>query len=183
MFAGRSTLPPRSSARKPRPPPPGFSFRTAAVCRRQAPPSSSALMLGSRVGDGEARADGQRCKLIDRVAAGAPVRQLLFIEALGHARMPFAGVRADHRAGIELAAIDAHRAAEAAADLECGLDDGVAREARGNWLEIGYFPGRTAAGHSVPPRWVKRACGVSSIWAKTARPACVLRRKTRSSPA
>jgi hypothetical protein len=29
--------------------------------------------------------------------------QLLLVEALGHARMPFAGVRPDHRAGIELA--------------------------------------------------------------------------------
>jgi hypothetical protein len=28
----------RSSPRKPRPPPPGFSFRKAALCRRQAPP-------------------------------------------------------------------------------------------------------------------------------------------------
>jgi hypothetical protein len=39
--------------------------------------------------------------------------------------MPFAGFRPDHRGGIEFTAIDAHRAAEAAADLERGLDDGV----------------------------------------------------------
>src|SRR5438105_5849740 len=57
-----------------------------------------------------------------RSAAGAPVRKLLFVEALGHTRVPFAGYRADHRAGVELAAIDAHRAAEAAADLERRLD-------------------------------------------------------------
>jgi hypothetical protein len=44
--------------------------------------------------------------------------------------VPFGGVRPDHRAGIELAAIDAHRAAESAADLEGGFDDRVAREAR-----------------------------------------------------
>ena len=31
-------FPPRSSPRKPRPPPPGFSFRKVALCRRQAPP-------------------------------------------------------------------------------------------------------------------------------------------------
>jgi hypothetical protein len=37
---------------------------------------------------------------------------------------PSAQVRPDHRAGVEFAAIDAHRAAEAAADLECRLDDG-----------------------------------------------------------
>jgi hypothetical protein len=68
--------------------------------------------------------------LIDRVAAGAPVRQLLFVEALRHARVPFAGVRADHRAGIELPAIDAHGAAESSADLERGLDHGGAGKAR-----------------------------------------------------
>jgi hypothetical protein len=47
-----------------------------------------------------------------------PVRKLVFVEALGHARVPFAAYRPDHRAGVELATIDAHRAAEAAADLE-----------------------------------------------------------------
>jgi hypothetical protein len=67
-------------------------------------------MLGSCVHAREARADGQGRELIDRVAAGAPVRQFIFVEALGHARVPFIGFRPDHRAGIELAAIDAHRA-------------------------------------------------------------------------
>ena len=67
--------------------------------------------------DRQARADGQRGELIDYIAAGAPVRQLL-----GHARVSFAGFRPDHRAGIKLAAIDAHRAAEAAADLEGRLE-------------------------------------------------------------
>ena len=55
-------------------PPPGFSFRKAALCRRQAPPWSSALMLGSCVRDRGARADGQGGELVDCVAAGAPVR-------------------------------------------------------------------------------------------------------------
>jgi hypothetical protein len=32
----------------------------------------------------------------------------------------------------------------------------VLREARRNRFEIGDFPGRTAAGHSVPPRRVRR---------------------------
>jgi hypothetical protein len=36
--------------------------------------------------------------------------------------MPFPGYRPDHRAGIELATIDAHRAAEAVTDLERRLD-------------------------------------------------------------
>src|ERR1700730_566812 len=108
-------------------------------------------MLGLCVGDREARADCQCGELIDRIAAGAPVRKLLFIEALGHMREPFAGYRPDHRAGLELATIDAHRAAEAAADLERRLDDGVAREARRDRLEIRDFPGRDAAGPSGPP--------------------------------
>ncbi len=50
--------------------------------------------------------------------------------------MPFAGYRLDHRAGVELAAIDAHRATEAAADIKRQLDDGVARQARRDRLEI-----------------------------------------------
>ena len=87
-------------------------------------------MLGLRVGDREARADCQYGELIDRIAASAPVCKFLFVEALGHMWVPLAGYRPDHRAGIELSAIDAHRAAEAAADLERRLDDGVAREAR-----------------------------------------------------
>src|SRR5712691_11479403 len=107
------------------------------------------------VGDREARADCQRGELIDRIAARAPVRKLFFVELLGHARVPFAGYRPDHRAGVELAAIDAHRAAEAAADIERRLDDGVAREARRDRLEIRDFAGRAAAGHSGPPRSVK----------------------------
>jgi hypothetical protein len=53
--------------------------------------------------------------------------------------MTFAGHRADHGAGVELAAIDAHRAAEAAADLERRLDDGVAGEARRNRFKIRDF--------------------------------------------
>jgi psiF repeat len=61
----------------------------------------------SCVRDREARADGQGRELVDRVAAGVPVRQLLLVEALGHTRVPFAGFRPDHRAGIELAAVDA----------------------------------------------------------------------------
>jgi hypothetical protein len=107
------------------------------------------------VGNREARADCQGGELIDRVAAGAPVGQLLFIEALGHTRVPFSAYRPDHRARVELAAIDAHRAAEAAADIERGLDADIAGEARRDRLEIGDFPGRDAAGHSVPPRWVR----------------------------
>jgi hypothetical protein len=47
-------------------------------------------MLGSCVRDREARAHGQGRELIDRVAAGAPVRELFFIELLGHARVPTA---------------------------------------------------------------------------------------------
>src|SRR5690348_16740083 len=55
------------------------------------------------IGDRETSSDRQGGELADRVAAGPPIRQLLFVEALGHARLPFAGLRADHHAGIELA--------------------------------------------------------------------------------
>jgi hypothetical protein len=47
---------------------------------------------------------------------------------------------ADRRARVELATFDAHRAAEAAADVERRLDDGVGREAQREWFAIGDFP-------------------------------------------
>jgi hypothetical protein len=73
--------------------------------------------------------------------------------------VPLSGFRPDDRAGVELAAIDPHRAPEAAADLEGGLDDGVAGEAWRDRLEISDFTGRDAVGHSVPPRRSVRAQG------------------------
>jgi hypothetical protein len=53
-------------------------------------------------------------------------RELVFVEALGHARLPLAAYRLDHRARVELTAIDPHPAAEAAADIEGGFDNDVA---------------------------------------------------------
>src|ERR1700740_254337 len=88
-------------------------------------------MLGLSVGDREARTDRKRGELIHGGAAGAPVRELPFVEALGHPRMPFTAYRLDHRVGVELAAIDPHRALVTAADIEGGFDDGVGGEARG----------------------------------------------------
>src|SRR5215831_10896998 len=61
---------------------------------------------------------------------------------------PFAEHRPDHRAGIELTAIDPHRAAEAAADIKGRLDDRVARKVWRDRLKIRDFPGWAAAGHS-----------------------------------
>jgi predicted RNA binding protein YcfA (HicA-like mRNA interferase family) len=74
-------------------------------------------LLSLCIGDRVARADGHRGELIDRTMAGTPVRKFLVIEALGYVRPPFAGDWPDHRAGVDLATIDAHRAAEAAAGL------------------------------------------------------------------
>ena len=108
----------------------------------------------------------------DRVPAGAPIRKLLFIEALGHARVRFARFRPDHRLRVELATIDAHRAAEAAADLERWFDDGVARQARRDRFEIRDFTGRAAAGNSVPPRSVRWVRQVSHSM-RTNGPACM----------
>jgi hypothetical protein len=65
--------------------------------------------------------------------------------------MPFARDRPDHRAGVKLATIAAHRAAEATPDLERRLDDGVASQARWHRLEIRDLAGQAPAGHSVPP--------------------------------
>ena len=96
------------------------------------PPRDFCLSLG----DGEARTDRQGGELIDRVAAGPPVGKFLFVEALGHVGMPFAGFRPDHRARVELAAIDPHGAPEPAPYLERGLDHGVAGEARDDRFEI-----------------------------------------------
>ena len=84
----------------------------------------------SAVGNGKASADRVSGKLIDRVAACAPIAKLVLVEAIGHMRLPFAEDRPDYRSGIELTAIDPHRAAEAAANLEGGFDDGVAGEMR-----------------------------------------------------
>lgn len=64
------------------------------------------------VGDGQARADRQGRELVNRI--GTP----LLVEVRGHMRMPLAGHRSDDRAGDRAGAIDPHRAAEAAADLE-----------------------------------------------------------------
>ena len=108
-------------------------------------PAHAPLNSCLSVDDREARADGERGKLIDRVAAGALAGKLLFVEALGHMRVPFAANGPDHRTGVELAAIDAHRAAEAAADIERRFDDGVPGETPRNRLEIGDFPGQAAA--------------------------------------
>ena len=83
--------------------------------------------------------------MINRITAGAPLRQLFLIEAVRHVRMPLAGYWSDYRIRIELAAIDAHRAAEAAANVKCRLDDCIACEARQDWFEIGDFPGQAAA--------------------------------------
>src|SRR5215471_904055 len=63
-------------------------------------------------------------------------------------RLPLPEWRLDHCARIDLAAIDAHCAAEAAADSEGRHEDRVSREARGNRCEIGDLAGRAAAGHS-----------------------------------
>jgi hypothetical protein len=93
--------------------------------------SPAGVFCLTSVGDRDPRADREGGELIDRVAARTPVRELFLIQPLGHAREPFAGVRADHRAGIKPVAIDTHRAAEAAADLERGLDDGVCEPGAG----------------------------------------------------
>src|SRR5271169_1556305 len=114
----------------------------------------------------EPRADRQRGEPIDRIAAGAPIRKHPFVEALGHAPVPTARYRADHRAGIEPATFDAHRAAAATADVQRRLDDGVGREALRDRFGVRDLATRAAASHSnrvkklasaflVPDRYVR----------------------------
>ena len=89
-------------------------------------------------------------------------------------RVPFAGYRPDHRAGVELATIDAHRAAEAAADLERRLDDGVAREARQDRFEISDL--RAGLRRAIPFLLVRSRDGAHVFYSMrtTVRPACCL---------
>jgi hypothetical protein len=141
-----------------------------------------AFRLRLCIGDREARADCQRGELINRIAAGAPVRKLLFVEVLGHTRVTFAGYRPDHRTGIELAAIDAHRAAETAADLERRFDDGVARQARAG-PGSKYVTLRGGLRRAIPLLLVWSGARGSALYGGTARPACVLRAKRGSPPA
>ena len=84
--------------------------------------------------------DGQGRELIDGVAAGAPVRQLLFVEALGHARVPFAGdpgrITAPGSSWPQLMRI-VQRNRRPTSKVE--FNDRVAREARRGRFEIGDF--------------------------------------------
>jgi len=126
----------------------GFSFGEAR--------HPGALVLGLCVGDRQARADCQCGELIDRIAAGTPVRKLLLVEALGHARVPFLGDRPDHRAGLELAAIDAHRAAEAAADSN--VDSMIVLRARRGGTGSKYVTFRGGLRRAIPFRLVRSEC-------------------------
>ena len=56
------------------------------------------------VSHSNARADRQCGELIDCVATGTPIGELLLIKTVGDVRMPFAGHRLDYRIGIELTA-------------------------------------------------------------------------------
>ena len=110
---------------------------------------STDLTVGLCVGDREPRANCQRGELIDRIAAGPPVRKLLFVRALRHVRMSFGGNWPDHRGGVDPPTVDTHRAAEAGADVESGFDDRIPAETRQDRFEVADFPGQAAAGHSA----------------------------------
>ncbi len=84
-----------------------------------APPPGFFSLTALPVGDRRARADGQGGELM-----------LLFLEMAPAWGAAVARYRPITASGVELAAIDAHCAAEAAADLERRLNDGVAGAAR-----------------------------------------------------
>jgi len=94
----RSTFP---HARPPKAPAPPAGVFNLARCfaARTLVGKKTRLIPGSRVGDRQGHADCERGELINRVPAGAPVRQFLFVELLGHARVPFARYWPDHPRG------------------------------------------------------------------------------------
>jgi hypothetical protein len=73
-----------------------MTHRTLPLCPLPAPIThdnvriNPKLLPGLCVGDREAGADGKCGKLIDRIASGAPIRKLLFVEARRHMWVPFA---------------------------------------------------------------------------------------------
>ena len=85
-------------------------------------------------------------------------------------------VRANNRARIKPAAIDAHRAAVVPADLEGGLDNGV-RPRRGA-TGSKYFTFRSGLRRAISFLLVRSGCGtqdLSILCRRTVRPACQLR--------
>jgi hypothetical protein len=84
----------------------------------------------------------------DRIASrpGAPVPKLLFVEALGVRGCDPPGIGPLHRARVELATIDTHRAVEAAAISNVDWMMVIARGGIGS--KYVAFPGR--GDHSVP---------------------------------
>jgi hypothetical protein len=102
LRADRNPPMPIAQLQNPGVPPPGFSLSHLAGFRRRPPRYARPR---------------ERGELVDRGAASAPVGKLFVVKLRGHVRMPLAGFRPDHRAGVEPAAIDAHRAAEATATM------------------------------------------------------------------
>src|SRR5580704_5115206 len=92
----------------------------------------------------------------DRVAAGAPIRKLLFIEALGHARVRFARLRPDHRPRVELATIDAHRAARRRRHCSRPSGGTVTVSASASAFLRATRPWARSA---LPRAWMPRLCG------------------------
>ena len=83
---------------------------------------------------------------------------------------------------VELAAIDAHRATEAPADIERGFDDGVAGKARRDRIEIGDFPGRVAAGQFRSSSGQVRAQDAQANMVRNGSAGMCIRRRARVSP-
>jgi len=81
--------------------------------------------LGLGVRNRETRPDRQRRKLVNRVATRTPSASSSSSRRSGILGCHFAGVGPDDDARVEPTTVDAHRAPEAAADLECRLEDCV----------------------------------------------------------
>jgi hypothetical protein len=139
------------------------------------PSLPAALAAGLCVGHREARADRQ-VRRADRPHCGRRAsRPALFVEALGHTRLPFAGHRSDHRAGIELAAIDAlvQRKRRPTSNVDSMT---VLRARRGGTGSMNQVTLRGRLRLAIPFLLVRSGwCAkLYPMWDETVRPACVL---------
>jgi hypothetical protein len=120
-----------------------FSLPVAACARALASPDASSPRLMHRRPPGVSRWSVRRAYRPHRgrrASPQAPHRRGARVYAGA-----FAGCRADRSPRMDLATIDAHRAAVAPADLKCRLDDSITCETRRDRFEICDFPGRAIA--------------------------------------
>ena len=78
-------------------------------------------------------------------------------------RLPLTECRSDHRAGINLAAVDTDRAAEAAADIESCLNHRISRVGRLHRYRLRVRRGRTGSKYVTFRGGLRRAIPYPSL--------------------